>query len=98
MDKKSDKRGREIRVSATEASRSFSKLLDEIEAGSRFLVHRRGRDVCLMAPAVVVGRCASECLQYLRGRSAVVLDDRFGVDLLEILAGEPPEERPPWDC
>ena len=85
-------------MSATEASRSFSNLLDQIESsGRRFLVHRRGRDICLMAPPGVVGRRASECLAYLRGRSPVVLDDRFGVDLLDVLAGERVEERPSWD-
>jgi antitoxin (DNA-binding transcriptional repressor) of toxin-antitoxin stability system len=95
MARKSDLGG-EKRVSATKASRSFSKLLDQIEAGRRFLIHRRGRDVCVMAPPLVVGRRASECLAYLRGRSAVVLDDRFGEDLLDILAGEPLEEPPSW--
>lgn len=85
-------------MSATEASRSFSNLLDQIESsGRRFVVHRRGRDVCVMAPPAVVGRRASECLAYLRGRSPVVLDDRFGDDLLDVLAGEPVEERPLWD-
>ncbi|MBI4521154.1 MAG: prevent-host-death protein [Gemmatimonadetes bacterium] len=87
----------ETRVSATAASRSFSKLLDKIESGRRFLVQRRGRNVCLMAPPPVVGRRASECLAYLRGRSAVLLDDRFGEDLLEVLEGERIEELRSWD-
>lgn len=94
---KSDK-ARDKRVSATEASRFFSKLLNQIESsGRRFLIHRRGRDVCVMAPPPVVGRPASECLAYLRGRAPVVLDDRFGGDLLDVLAGETIEERPSWD-
>ena len=85
-------------MSATEASRSFARLLDQIESsGRRFVVHRRGRDVCVMAPPPpVAGRRASDCLAYLRGRSPVVLDDRFGRDLLDVLAGEPLEERPSW--
>jgi len=87
----------ERRVSATEASRSFSRILDEIEAGRRFLIHRRGEDVCLMTPPVGVARRASECLAYLRTRSPVVLDEHFGDDLLDILAGEPVGEAPPWD-
>ena len=87
----------ERRVSATEASRSFSTLLDEIESGGRFLVQRRGRDVCIMVPPPVAGRRASECLAYLRGRSPVFLDDRFSDDLRDILTGEPVEERPSWD-
>lgn len=96
MVRKSDKKRRE-RVSATEASRSFSRLLDEVEAGRRFTIHRRGRDVFVMAPPAVLGRAASECLALLRGRSAVLLDDRFGEDLLGILAAEPFAERPAWD-
>ena len=97
MKRKSDKRGHERRVSATEASRFFSRLLDDIESGARFLVQRRGHDVCIMAPPPVVGRRASECLTYLRGRSPVLLDDRFSDDLRDILTGEPVEERPSWD-
>ena len=84
-------------MSATEASRSFSRILDRIESSrGRFLVHRRGRDVCVMAPPSLTTRRASECLAYLRSRSPVVLDDRFGEDLLDILAGEAMEERPSW--
>jgi antitoxin (DNA-binding transcriptional repressor) of toxin-antitoxin stability system len=96
MVKKSDKR-RVKRVSATEASRSFSRLLDEIERGHRFLVHRRGRNVCVMASPSGHGRRASECLAILRARSPILLDDDFGADLLDVVAGEPVEERPSWD-
>jgi antitoxin (DNA-binding transcriptional repressor) of toxin-antitoxin stability system len=94
--KKSERR-RDRRISATEASRSFSRLLDKVAAGQRFLVRRRGRDVCLMAPPPVQGRRASECLALLRGRAPVLLDDGFARDLLEVLAREPVEERPAWD-
>ena len=50
----------------------------------------------MMAPPPFAGRRASECLDYLRARSPVVLDDHFGRDLLEVLAGEPIEERSLW--
>ncbi len=96
MVKKSDKRG-EKRITATQASRSFSRLLDQVEAGRRFLVQRRGRDVCVIAPPAIRRRCASECLDLLRARSRVLLDDGFGADLLQVLAQEPVEERPSWD-
>lgn len=86
----------ETRLSATEASRSFSRLLDEVESGRRFVVHRRGRDLCTIAPAAVEGRRASECLALLRARSPVLLDEGFGEDLLRVLAEESPEERPAW--
>ena len=95
MRKKSDNPP-ERRVSATEASRSFSRLLDEIEAGHRFLVCRRGRDVCVMSAPPVTGRRASECLSLLRARAPVLLDDAFGADLLDVISGESIEERPSW--
>jgi antitoxin (DNA-binding transcriptional repressor) of toxin-antitoxin stability system len=96
MPKKSDKRSVR-RVSATEASRSFSRLLDEVEGGRRFLVHRRGRNICVIAPPPGHGRRASECLALLRARAPVLLDDDFGSDLLDVLAGESLEERPSWE-
>jgi len=96
MNEKSDIATERI-VSATEASRSFSRILDQVEAGSRFRIHRRGRDVCVMAPPSPSGRLASECLALLRSRPAVLLDDRFGEDLMEVLGGEPAGEPPAWD-
>ena len=81
------------RVSATQATRSFSRLLDEVERGHRFLIRRRGDDICVMAAPAATGRRASECLRLLRARPPVVLDGGFGDDLLEILAEEPIEHR-----
>src|SRR5262245_7498439 len=92
MPGKSDKR--RGRISATQASRTFSRLLDKIERGATYVVRRRGRDVCLMTSPPIAARKASECLAILRGRTPVTLDDGFGRDLMAVLAGEPIEERP----
>lgn len=86
----------EVRIPATEASRSFSSVLDEVETGKRFIIVRHGREVGTIAPLVSQGRRASACLQILSGRPPVLLDESFGDDLLDILAGEPPEDRPAW--
>ncbi len=94
MARKSDSRRR--RISATKASRSFASILDQVEQGRRFVVRRRGRDVCLMSPPESDARTGSECLALLRGRARVELDDRFARDLTEIVTTEPAEERPPW--
>jgi prevent-host-death family protein len=96
MARKSDKEP-ESRVSATEASRNFSRLLDEVEAGRRFVIRRRGRDVCAIVPPAPAGRRISECLAVLRARPPVTLDDGFGVDLRSVLAGERTGEPPSWD-
>jgi antitoxin (DNA-binding transcriptional repressor) of toxin-antitoxin stability system len=99
MGKKSEKsKGSGLkRISATEASRLFSEILDQVETGRRFLVQRHGRDVCVMAPPPLAGRRGSECLALLRGRTPVFLDDGFTKDLLDVLAKEGMEERPSWD-
>lgn len=92
MRRKSDRRSRVI--SATEASRTFSSILDRVESGQRFVIQRHGRPVCLVAPPPAESRRASECLALLQGRDAVLLDDRFGEDMQAIIAGEPIEGRP----
>lgn len=51
----------------------------------------------MLAPPETGDRKASECLALLRARGRVLLDDRFGRDLMEVVSGEPAEERPPWD-
>ena len=96
MSTESDKRY-DRSLSATEASRSFSRLLNEVEAGRRFSIHRRGREVCVMAPPTVSERVASECLALVRARSPVLLDDQFSKDLMDVLATESVEEPPSWD-
>ena len=85
------------KISATEASRLFSDILDQVETGRSFLVERHGREVCLMAPPPTAARRASECLKLLRGRAPVLLDEGFAKDLLDIIAREGPEDRPAWD-
>jgi antitoxin (DNA-binding transcriptional repressor) of toxin-antitoxin stability system len=53
------------RVSATEAARQFSDLLDKVESdGETFVVERRGRAVASIAPAAhVSGRTVRELLR-----------------------------------
>jgi antitoxin (DNA-binding transcriptional repressor) of toxin-antitoxin stability system len=53
------------RVSATEAARQFSDLLDQVERdGETFVVERRGRAVASIAPAAAVsGRTVKELLR-----------------------------------
>ena len=75
----------------------FSKLLNDVEAGGRFLIQRRGRAICAMAPPPVESRKVSECVALLRGRPPVLLDEGFGDDLADLIDGEPLTEPPKWD-
>ena len=53
------------KVSATEAARKFSDLLDQVEReGETFVIERRGRAVASIAPASAVsGRTVKELLR-----------------------------------
>jgi antitoxin (DNA-binding transcriptional repressor) of toxin-antitoxin stability system len=53
------------RVSATEAARQFSDLLDQVQRdGETFVVERRGRAVASIAPAAAVsGRTVKELMR-----------------------------------
>jgi antitoxin (DNA-binding transcriptional repressor) of toxin-antitoxin stability system len=93
MNKESDKH-RVTRISATEASRTFSRVLDEVEAGRWYVVHRHGRDVCAITGPPAEARLASECLRLLGVRTPVTLDADFGADMLAVIAEETIEERP----
>jgi antitoxin (DNA-binding transcriptional repressor) of toxin-antitoxin stability system len=77
------------RVSATEAARRFSDLLDQVEReGETFVVERRGRAVASIAPAAVVtGRTVKEIL---RSQDP---DPGWARELVELRESLAPEER-----
>jgi prevent-host-death family protein len=77
------------RVSATEAARRFSDLLDQVERdGETFVVERRGRAVASIAPAAAVtGRTVKEVL---RSQDP---DPGWVRELIELRRSLAPEER-----
>ena len=77
------------RLTATEAARRFSDLLDAVEVrGETFVVERRGRAVASIAPAPVVpGRAVKELLR-TQGT-----DGSWADELVELRASLAPEER-----
>jgi antitoxin (DNA-binding transcriptional repressor) of toxin-antitoxin stability system len=77
------------RLTATEAARRFSDLLDAVErSGETFIVERRGRAIASIAPAAALsGRTLKELL---RSHPA---DRRWPEELRELRAGLVPEER-----
>lgn len=84
------------KLSATEASRTFSSLLDRVESGQRFLIRRRGCDVCEMGPVRVEARKVGDCLQILRERASIAPDADFAEDLRKVISSEAKEDRNPW--
>jgi prevent-host-death family protein len=77
------------RVTATEAARHFSDLLDRVERdGETFVVERRGRAVASIAPAAAVsGRAVKELL---RSQDE---DPGWAAELRALRAAVAPEER-----
>ena len=80
-------------LSATEAARRFSELLDSVEQhGESFLVVRRGRTVARIEPARAAnGKRVKEILQ------AAPSDASWSVELRELRAALAIEDRP-WDA
>lgn len=77
------------RLTATEAARRFSDLLDQVERdGETFVVERRGRAIASIAPTAAVSGRAVKAL--LRSQPA---DPRWPRELAELRANLGPEER-----
>lgn len=77
------------RLTATEAARRFSDLLDRVERdGETFVVERRGRAVASITPvAAVSGRAVKEVLR------AQPADPRWSQELAELRASLEPQGR-----
>jgi prevent-host-death family protein len=77
------------RLSATEAARRFSDLLDRVEHdGESFVVERRGRAVASIRPApVVTGRTVKDLLR------AQAPDPAWERELADLRGSLRPEER-----
>jgi prevent-host-death family protein len=79
------------KVSATEAARKLSDLLNRVRyRGETFTIVRAGEEVCHMVPTVQRGMT----LRRLREALASVpgTDDEFQADLARIRAEQPPAE------
>ncbi len=85
------------RLSATRASREFSRLLDEISAGAEYVIERRSEPVAIIAPASTAPRKISDCISLPLSRPSVRPDEGFESDLREIIQGAEPGEPPTWD-
>jgi antitoxin (DNA-binding transcriptional repressor) of toxin-antitoxin stability system len=77
------------RLTATEAARRFSDVLDQVEHdGETFLVERHGRVIASVAPAAAAsGRTVKDLLR------AQAVDERWPADLAALRAGLEPQER-----
>jgi prevent-host-death family protein len=71
------------RISATEASRSFSRVLDQAEhGGESFIIERNGRPVAELRPAPKAST-VGDLIEFLR--DVPLPDPDFRDDLLQII-------------
>lgn len=80
-------------ITATEASRRFSDLLDAIEAGETVTVTRGNRPIAEIRPAL--RRTGRDLREALAGIAPP--DDRFESDIEEAISGVIREDGDPWD-
>ena len=86
-----------LRLTATEAARDFSRLLDRIEAGGEAIIERHSQAVAMMGPAASAPRRISECLAVPLARPSTAPDADFAADLEDIIRGNPAVEFPSWE-
>ncbi|GGQ23798.1 type II toxin-antitoxin system Phd/YefM family antitoxin [Streptosporangium pseudovulgare] len=80
-------------MTATEASRSFAAVLDEVERGETIVVTRGGRRIAVIGPAPVApGRMVKAFL----ARSAETLDAEFESDVAAARESVDDEMRSMW--
>jgi prevent-host-death family protein len=87
-----------IRVTATEAARSFSDLLNRVRyKGEAFIVVRNGEAICRIEPVDDGARPATvrDLVELLRHGPSP--DDAYGEDLRRIRRKQPKLSRSPWD-
>lgn len=83
-------------LTASEASRTFSAVLDSVEQGETVLVTRGGRRIASIAPApAATGAVLNEILQRWHGTAA--LDDAFAEHIAAARAAvSVDEDTDPW--
>jgi antitoxin (DNA-binding transcriptional repressor) of toxin-antitoxin stability system len=84
------------RVSATEAARKFSEILNRVAyKGESFIVERGGRPVCEISPPSKKGISTKELVEFLK---SVHYPDKGYFRTLEKITRDQPKVAPsPWD-
>jgi antitoxin (DNA-binding transcriptional repressor) of toxin-antitoxin stability system len=82
-------------ISATQAVRTFSDLINRVRyRGEEFIVERGGEPVCQIIPARPVVRTVADLVQLLR--TAPQPDEEYWDILEDITKKQPPLPSSPW--
>jgi len=83
------------RITATEASRKFSEILNRVAyKGESFVVERSGRPVCEIRPAQEEGITTQELVEILKSGPH---PDKAYLDILEETRNQPTVAPLPWE-
>lgn len=84
------------RVSATEAARNFSELLNRVRyRGESFIIERSGRSIGELRPAAPPRVAGADLVALLRSLPAV--DEDFLTIVEETARNQPPMPESPWE-
>ena len=89
-----------VRITEAELARDVRAVLEKVEQGSEVIIeHEDHRPIAVIHPLHRTGRPISEILSEARQRNVTAtLDDDFGKDLEDIVAGhQQPWQPPSWD-
>lgn len=85
-----------IKISATEAVRSFSEIVNRVRyRGESFVVERGGETVCRIEPAVPSGPTMAEFVELLR--TAPAPDAEFKDDVNAVIDHQPEIPQTSWE-
>ena len=85
----------ESRISATEAARKFSDIVNRVRyRGEEFIVERAGEAVCRIVPALPVKRTLADLVRILE--SVPKPDPEYWDIVEEVTRNQPKLPRSPW--
>lgn len=83
------------RISATEAAREFSDIINRVRyRGDEFIVERGGEPVCRISPVAPTHATLADLIEVLKKFPP---DEEFADDLEDIIKNQPPIPKSPWE-
>jgi antitoxin (DNA-binding transcriptional repressor) of toxin-antitoxin stability system len=86
-----------LRLTATQAARDFSRLLDRIASGEEVVIERHNQPVAVLRPPYGIPRSAAEALAIPWPGPSSRPDPDFAGDLQKIIDSRSTEKFDPWE-
>jgi antitoxin (DNA-binding transcriptional repressor) of toxin-antitoxin stability system len=87
-----------VHITEAELARDTASVLERVRQGAEVIVEHEHRPVARITPVRGPGRPIAECIAIAEARgSKVTLDEEFGRDMQEIIAGRRPLDTSAWE-